>query len=550
MITNRPSTWDKVVDVVVMGSGAAGLTAATLAHDGGASVLVLEKSAQLGGTTGVSGGMPWIPLNSHLAEVGVTDSREEALAYIRRLTLGTEPDPALVETFVDTAAEMLDYLESKTPLRMTAPPGFSDYYADQPGGKPAGRSLEPVPFDARTELGEWASRVRVGPHLPWLTMEEGGKFLTGRDLPDASLAGQRQRDDIRVLGAALAASLVKGLLDRSVALQTDSPVQELVVVDGAVVGVRVSHGGRDELIGARKGVVLASGGFEWNEDMVAGFIGQPIMPLSPPYNEGDGHRIAMEAGASLANMRSFWGQPAILEPDFEIDGRAVPQMASLRSMPGVVIVNRYGDRFVNEGVTYQDLPKAMQTYDPVAVDYPNRAPVWLIFDQRVKDTSVVLPSVLPGQPAPDWIFTASTLAELADQIDLPSERLEATIGRWNGNVAAGQDPDYHRGTFWWEAFMTGGPTPESCMRPVSKAPFYAIEMRNGTIGTNGGMRIDRSARVLSYGRGVIPGLYAAGNASACVFGGAYPGGGGTIGPALTFGYIAGRAVATEPGREV
>ncbi len=550
MITNRPPAWDKVVDVVVMGSGAAGLTAATLAHDGGAEVLVLEKSQQFGGTTGVSGGMPWIPLNSHLGDVGVTDSREEALAYIRRLTLDTEPDPALVETFVDTAAEMLDYLESKTPLRMTAPPGFSDYYADQPGGKPAGRSLEPVPFDARTELGEWASRVRVGPHLPWLTMEEGGKFLTGRDLPDVNLAGQRERDDIRVLGAALAASLVKGLLDRGVAMQAESPVQELVMVDGAVVGVRVSRGGSDELIGARKGVVLASGGFEWNADMVAGFIGQPIMPLSPPHNEGDGHRIAMEAGASLANMRSFWGQPAILEPDFEIDGKAVPQMATLRSMPGVVIVNRHGERFVNEGVTYQDLPKAMQTYDPVAVDYPNRAPIWLIFDQRVKDTSVVLPTVLPGQPAPDWIASASTLTELADQIDLPAERLEATIEHWNANVAAGEDPDFHRGTFWWEAFMTGGPTPQGCLRPVAKAPFYAVEMRNGTIGTSGGMRIDRNARVLGYGRGAIPGLYAAGNASACVFGGAYPGGGGTIGPALTFGYIAGRAVAAEAGRQV
>ena len=239
MITTLPESWNAVVDVLVLGSGAAGLTAATLAHDGGAHVLVLEKADLVGGTTAVSGGMPWIPLNKHLADVGVTDTRDEAIAYIRRLSLGTEPDPALIETFVDTGAEMLDYLETKTPLRMSAPPGFADYYADQIGGKPAGRSMEPVPFDARAELGEAAALVRTSPHLPWLTMEEGGKFLTGRDLPDAGLAERRQDSDTRVLGSALVAALFKGLLDRGVAVQRSSAAQELVMVDGAVIGVRV-----------------------------------------------------------------------------------------------------------------------------------------------------------------------------------------------------------------------------------------------------------------------------------------------------------------------
>jgi succinate dehydrogenase/fumarate reductase flavoprotein subunit len=550
MITSRPEAWDQVVDVVVLGSGAAGLSAAILAHDGGARVLLLEKSDLFGGTTSVSGGMPWIPLNKHLSDVGVTDTRDEAIAYIKRLSLGTEPDPALIETYVDSAAEMLDYLETKTPLKMTAPPGFSDYYADQPGGKPEGRSLEPVPFDARTELGEWASRVRVGPHLPWLTMEEGGKFLTGRDLPDADLAQRREDSDTRVLGAALAASLFKGVLDRGIETRSGSPAKELVLADGAVVGVRVSTASGDQLIGARRAVILATGGFEWNKDMVAGFIGQEIMPLSPPYNEGDGQRMAMEVGAQLANMMSFWGQPALLEPGFEIDGRLVPQMASIRSMPGVMIVNRFGDRFLNEGVTYQDYPKALATYDPVAVDYPNRPPTWVVFDQKVRDTAVVLPSVLPGQPTPDWIHIASTIAELADKIGADPERLEATVSRWNSHVDDGADPDFGRGTFWWEAFMTGGPSPEACMRPVATAPFYAIELINGTIGTNGGARIDACGRVLGSNGDVIPGLYAAGNASACVYGRAYPGGGGTIGPAMTFGYLAGRAAATETPRAI
>jgi len=550
MLTSRPTTWDTVADVVVLGSGAAGLTAATLAHDGGAQVVLVEKADLIGGTTGVSGGMPWIPLNKHLADVGVSDSREEALTYIRRLSLGTEPDPALIETFVDTAAEMLDYLETKTPLRMSAPPTFSDYYADQPGGKKAGRSIEPVPFDAAGELGEWAARTRTSPHLPWLTMEEGGKFLVGTDLPDADLAERRMKADERVLGAGLVAALFKGLLDRGVAVQTSSRATDLIVVDGEVIGVAVDHDGKTEYIGARKGVVLATGGFEWNKDMVAGFIGAPISPLSPPYNEGDGQQMAMQAGASLANMRTYWGQPAILEPGFTLDGQEVPQMASFRSTPGVLILNRRGDRFVNEGVTYQDLPKTLTEYDPVAVDYPNGGTTWLVFDQKTKDRSMILPTIMPGTPAPDWIHQAETLAELADMLGMDPERLEATVERWNGHVKAGEDTDFQRGTFWWEGFMTGGPSREVSLRPVAKAPFYALPLINGTIGTSGGVRIDSDARVLSYSGGPIPGLYAAGNASACVFGGAYPGGGGTIGPAMTFGYIAGRAVAAAGGREL
>jgi succinate dehydrogenase/fumarate reductase flavoprotein subunit len=546
MITSRPDRWDRVADVIVVGSGAAGLTAATLAYDGGADVVLLEKAPLIGGTTGVSGGMPWVPLNRHMADVGVTDSRDEALTYIRRLTLGREPDPALIEAYVDTAPEALDYLEAKTPLRMTAPTTFNDYYAHLPGGKLKGRSIEPAPFDAR-ELGEWAPRVRTSPHLPWLTMEEGAKFLRGEAMPDVERAARRQADDVRVLGPALVASLFKGLLDRGVEVHTSAPVEDLVVEDGAVIGVRSSAG----LIGARKGVVLASGGFEWNEDMVRGFIGDRIEPLSPPYNEGDGHRMAMEAGALLGNMRSFWGQPGIFEPGFEIDGRRVPQMGSIRSTPGVIVVNRHGQRFVNEAVTYQDFPKVLDTFDPVAVDYPNAAPHWLVFDQGVKDSAVVLPTVLPGQPAPDWITQAPTIADLAARIGVDADALEATVARWNAEVAAASDEDFHRGTTIFEVHMSGRqPSPQACMRPVAQAPFYAVQLVNGALGTNGGMVIDTHARVRSQRGGVVAGLYAAGNATASVFGPAYPGGGATIGPALAFGFIAGRDAAAQPARDI
>jgi 3-oxosteroid 1-dehydrogenase len=547
MITEAPARWDRVADVVVVGSGAAGLAAATFAHDGGADVLVVEKAELIGGTTGVSGGMPWVPLNRHMAEVGVEDSRAEALTYLRRLTLGREPDPDLLEAYVDNAADVLAHLEAKTPLRMTAPPMFSDYFADLPGGKPRGRSIEPEPFDARTALGDWAPRVRTSPHLPWLTMEEGAKFLTGAGLPDLDLAARREADDVRVLGPALVAALFRGLLDRGVAVLTGCAVRDLVVVDGQAVGLRTDGDGGEELVAARRGVVLASGGFEWNREMVRAFIGQDIEPLSPPHNVGDGHRMAMEVGARLANMGAFWGQPALLEPGATFEGRPMFQMGTARSNPGSILVNKHGRRFANEGVAYQDLPKVFGTFDPVAIDYPNEAPVWLVFDQRVKDTMVILPTVLPGQPAPEWILRADSVRELAAAIDVDPDSLDDTVARYNTQAADGGDPDFGRGTTWFEGFMTGGPRPEHCVVPLRTPPFYAVQLHNGTLGTCGGPLIDRHGRVRTWGDDdrVVPGLYAAGNAAANVFGPAYPGGGATIGPALTFGALAGRHAATH-----
>ena len=545
MITAGPAEWGREVDVVVLGSGAAGLSAATLAADGGAEVLVLEKADLLGGTTGVSGGMPWVPGNHHMADVGVEDSREDALLYIRRLTHGREPDPALVEMYVDTAPDVIEYLESKTPVRFYAPTTFNDYFEGIPGGKPAGRSIEPVPYDARTELGEWAARTRTSPHLARLTMEEGAKFLRGDEPPDFGVIAQRETDDVRCGGPALVAMLVKGLLDRGVTMETGTAGEDLVVVDDEVVGVLVDRGGTPEFIRARKGVVLACGGFEWNDDMVRAFIGREIFPLSPPHNEGDGHRMAMEVGAALANMTSFWGQPAMLDPEVEFEGNLLYQMGTARSARGVILVNRTGKRFVNEGVTYQDFPKALGAYDPVALEYPTEN-VWLVFDQDTKDSTVILPSILPGQPAPEWMPRADTIRELATEIGVDPDTLEATVARWNEQVAAGDDPDFHRGTVRFETHMSGSfPTPERTMGPIVTAPFYAMPLYDGTLGTNGGPRVDEHARVLRHDGRPIPGLYAAGNASASVFGPAYPGGGATIGPALTFGYLAGRHAASR-----
>ncbi len=540
MITSGPQQWDRLVDVVVVGSGAAGLSAATAAHDQGADVLVLEKAPLIGGTAGVSGGIIWAPLNRHARAAGISDSREEALRYVRRLTREREPDPALVEVYVDRAHEALDYLEQATPLKLMLAPPFTDYYADLPGGKPqGGRSLEPQPFDARSELGERAAQVRTSPHLAPLTMAEGAQVLLGGELP-ADLVEQRQAADVRVLGAGLVAALYRGLLDRQVPVEPATPVDELVVEDGVVTGLRTRPlDGPSQLIGARRGVVLACGGFEWNRTMVQAFIGEPIVPMSPPHNEGDGHRMALEAGALLGNMTSYWGQPAIHDPAVEFEGRPMIQMGGSRAFPGIIVVNRAGRRFVNEASSYQDFPRVVDAFDPLTVDYANQDH-WMVFDQRVKDQATILPSLPPGSPAPAWIARGDTLRDLAAAAGIDPDGLEAGVARWNAQVAAGRDDDFGRGTLWFEAYMTGGPDPQACLQPVATGPFYAVKMVHGALGTNGGARIDADGRVLHMRGGVIDGLYAAGNASANVLGSSYPGGGATLGPALTFGVLAGR----------
>jgi succinate dehydrogenase/fumarate reductase flavoprotein subunit len=539
-------TASRDVDVVVLGTGAAGLAAAVAAHDGGAEVLVLEKADLVGGTTGVSGGMPWVPCNRHMAELGIADSREEAVAYLERLTLGRAPDPTLLAHYVDHAAEAVEYLEDHTPLRMSAPPGFSDYYADQVGGKPGGRSLEPGPFDARTALGAWAPRLRTSPFMPRLTMAEGAKFQLGQPV-DLSVIAEREANDIRVLGPGLVAALFKGLLDRGVTTLTGARATELTTIDGAVTGLHAQTADGDLEVRARKGVVLACGGFEWNRDMVAAFIGRKLVPLSPPHNTGDGHAMAMRVGAQLGNMYASWGQPAVNDPNVTYEGRPLYQFEMLRNAAGTIMVNRHGRRFGNEGVAYNDMTKAFGAYDPVTIDYPNAGPAWLVFDQHFRERMPIL-SVMPGDPVPEWLACAPSIRELAEAVDVDGLALEQTVAQWNDHAQAGHDPDFHRGTVWWESFTTGGPSARKCIGPIRTPPFYALPIHDGTLGTSGGMRITADAEVLDTDGTVIPGLYAAGNASACVFGPMYPGAGATIGPALTFGVLAGRHAATQEPR--
>jgi succinate dehydrogenase/fumarate reductase flavoprotein subunit len=536
-------SWDEVVDGVVVGSGGAALVAATLAADGGSQVLVLEKAQQIGGTTAVSGGGVWVPCNKHMAVLGVSDSREEALAYIRALAKDSAPDPDLIEAFVDTGPEMVDYLEARTPLRFFATAGFTDYYSTYgvPGAKPQGRSLEPVPFPVGVELPAWrdrlASRITMATLGGNTTLEED---LSGKPVDQAEIA-RRVREDIRPKGAALIGALFKGLLDRGVEVRVGVRVREAVLADeGAVVGLVAEQGGVKRRIGARQGVVLACGGFEHNPELVKTYVGYALHPLSPPNNVGDGLLIAMQAGAALANMNSYWGSGAMVDPTVTgPDGAPLVQFDVGRGMPGTFIVNQDAKRFANENVPYNDWPRAFGHFDATQANYANRAPAWQIFDHKLKEGMPIL-SMQPGKPAPAWIAQAPTIRELAGKIGLDPDALETTLRRFNEGAARGEDPDFRRHEIAFQRL--------SKLRPVDSPPYYAISIFPAALGTNGGPKIDRDGRVARASGGCVPGLYAAGNTAANAFGWAYPSGGGTLGNGLVFGYRAGRRIAVEARR--
>lgn len=543
----QSSGWDETVDVIVVGSGGAALAAAVRAAVDGASVLVVEKAPTIGGTTGVSGGVLWVPNNHHLAPAGLEDTREDAIAYVTQIADGAAMDPALIEVFVDRAPEMLEFLEANTPLQTQMVTNLPDYYGAilhrVAGCKPFSRSVEPLPFAARDELGEHADRIQARSTL----LSLGAQTTLVEDLSGGismDELAKRERSGVRVKGAALIGTLVKTLLDRGVEIRTDAPATELVVDDSrAVVGLTVG-GGQPSRIGARKGVILACGGFEWSPEMVLAYLGYEVKPLSPGTNTGDGHVMAMEAGARMGNMTSYWGQGAMYDPAITDDeGRPAAQMA-IGVGPGSIIVNRFGERFMHGAYTYNDFPKVFGNFEHRLPGRPNRPPGWAIFGATVKERQNIL-TMRPGEPAPDWLIQAATIRELADKIGVDPDTLEATVDRYEQYVEQGEDPEW--GDPDGGPGGTGGAMP---LAPIGEGPYYAIQQWPATLGTNGGCRVDEHGRVLGYRRDVIDGLYAAGNTSATVLGGAYVGGGTPIASGMTFGYLAGGHAASRPARDI
>ncbi|OBF18858.1 FAD-binding protein [Mycobacterium kubicae] len=529
-------SWDQEYDVVVLGSGGAGLTAALTAAVSGASVQVFERASTVGGTTAVSGGIVWIPAHDRSAERKLPV--EDALRYLRAQSFGSMDDE-LVETFVRTGPVMLDFVETHSGLRFEIAEGFPDYQPELPGGQPAGgRSLSAAPFDL-SQLGDWAGRITSFP-ADWSNVGFDAE-TRARLHADAARAGE-----LCVAGTALIAGLLKGLLDVGVTPCTGARATDLIVESGQVTGLRITCAGEHRNVRARRGVVLATGGFEWDAALVQAFLRGPMHgAVSPPNNTGDGLRMAMAQGADLANMGEAWWVPIVQIPDDTIDGRQRSRSVRLeRTRPRSIMVNRAGRRFVNEACDYNSMAGAFHYLDPRG-GYVNDC-AWIVFDS-VHFQRYGFLGVNPGEPVPQWFCESADLAELAAKTGIDPDGLRRTIEQWNRNVAAGADPDFGRGSsaydgYWGDdrATTVAGKT----LGPIDTAPFYAVPVRVGAMGTKGGPRTDHDGRVLHVCGEAIPGLFAAGNAMAGVTGRAYGGAGGTIGPAMVFGYRAGYAAAT------
>ncbi|MCB9785093.1 MAG: FAD-dependent oxidoreductase [Deltaproteobacteria bacterium] len=550
--TRRKQRFGEEVDVVVIGTGGAGLVAALAAADGGARVALLEKSQLVGGTTAVSGGVVWVPQNHHMAEAGVSDSREDALGYLRLIADG-RTDDALLERYVDEAPKMARWLEDKTPLRFVALGHYPDYHPEHPGGKPGGRSMETGLFQT-AELGAWAKALRRSPIFgatPMTVTEatEWGVFSKPLSLPYGELA-KRYKAGYVCYGASLVGNLLAGCLAAGVEPRLGISAQALVQDEqGRVIGVEAVGPGEDGAalsIGARRGVILASGGFEWDPELRRHFLGgQLTHPNSPPISHGDGLRMAMSVGADLGNMSEAWWCPSVVVPGEDYDGVQLNRGDfAIRSLPHSIIVNRAGRRFVNEAHNYNDMMKPFFDFDPVAYQRPN-LPAWLVLDQAFVERYLLVTSV-PGMEPPAWIPRAETLEGLAATVGIDAAGLAETVARFNGFAREGVDRDFRRGESVYDHFY-GDPDhqPNPNLGTLERGPFYAIEVHPGAIGTKGGPLTTRDAQVKRPDGGVIEGLYAAGNVMAGITGPGYPGAGATIGTAMTWGWLAGRHAAAR-----
>ncbi|GEM34140.1 putative dehydrogenase [Nocardia neocaledoniensis NBRC 108232] len=542
------------VDVVVVGSGAAGMTAAITAARHGLSVVVVEKASRWGGSTARSGGGVWIPGNPVLRDQAPPDDLAAARAYLRHI-IGDDVPPELIDTYLDRGVEAFEYLTEHTPLAMRWVPGYSDYYPEAPGGRAHGRSVEPVPFDARglgADLATLEPDYGKAPRNLVLTQADFRQIHLGLRNPRSPLralrigvrwiAGRARGRHLLARGQALSAMLCQGLRAAGVPLLLETPLLELTTTGTRVTGVRVGRDRGARAITARRGVVLACGGFEHDEAMRVRYQRAPIgtdWTVGASGNTGDGIRAGQALGAATAFMDDAWWGPSIPLP------RTPWFCLAERNLPGSLIVNDRAERFMNESLPYVEATHRMYGGEHGRGEGPGEnLPAWLIFDQRYRDR-YLFAGLPPRRPLPKRWFEAGVLARadsidaLAREIGVPAAGLTATVARFNGFARTGVDEDFGRGTSAYDHYY-GDPRqrPNPNLGALETGPFYAARLVPGDLGTKGGLVTDSRARVLRADGTTVAGLYAAGNVGAPVMGHTYAGPGATIGPAIVFGYLA------------
>lgn len=545
-----PSTWDEEFDLVIVGSGAGGMVAALTAAETGQSAVIVEKATTFGGSTGISGGGIWIPNNPELRRNGHDDSRDSILEYLSQLTEGRVATKRL-EAYVDHGPAAMEMLEKSRWIKFKWVTGYSDYHPELKGGRPRGRSVEPAPFDTRV-LGEDEGNLRAnsmrGPLGLWVTQRDYHDLAmvkrTWRGRKQTLVAAWRvssnlvRRRHMATNGRALVARFRMAVKEAGVPLWLDTPMVRLVTEDGRVAGVVVTRNGRNQHIKARRGVLLATGGFDHNTQMRQKFLpegGRPDFSAGAPENTGDGIQAGMELGAAVDFMDDAWWMPSVLHPV-----GAVMSLVSERAIPSHVIVSQDGKRFTNEASPYVNF-----VHDQLSGKHLH---AWFIMDARTR-SRYPFAQILPGAPIPQAYYDAGTvrrapsLPELAELVEVPADALVQTVERFNNFAREGKDHDFGRGESAYDHYY-GDPTLKNPnLDVIDKAPYYAVRLTIGDLGTKGGLVCDEHARVLREDGSVIDGLYATGNSSAAVMGNEYAGPGATIGPSLTFGYIAARHAA-------
>jgi succinate dehydrogenase/fumarate reductase flavoprotein subunit len=537
-------------DVIVVGSGAAGLSAALAASSNGATVLVLEKSSKLGGASALSGGLFWAPNNHHIRECGLEDSREEALGYAKQAAADTF-EPELVETYIDMTPRVVEFIERETSQRFSVFEGYSDYYPRWYGGKMNGRTLIPNLYELAKLPEDLRSKIRISPRMfPLAPGEVAIKAgAAGLKKLDFDTIASRVAEGIVGFGASLVASLVEGGLKHEARYRTGVRVRRLSEREGEVTGVVAESDSNELEITARHAVILASGGFEWNQEMKNHFLrGPDLANASPPDMQGDGHLMGMAVGAALGNMNEAWWTVSTRIPGEEYEGHPLVRPLDWeRLLPRSIFVNREGKRFTNESAHWHGVIKGFHEFDILNGRYRN-IPAYMIFDEGFHEKYALL-TYMPDQDLPSWIQRGNSLEELASKISVDPRGLAETVRRFNANAEMGVDPDFHRGENPHDNFMSDPSSKNPNLGPIDKPPYYAVEVIPGSVGTAGGLRINTKAQVRYVLGGVIRRLYAAGNASSNVLGMGMTSGGGSIGPCLVFGHIAGVNAAREAPSE-
>ena len=565
------NSWDHSTDVLVVGSGNGAMTAALCLYEMGTrDVLMIEKADKYGGTSSLSGGGVWIPCSHYAFESGAKDSPEEAREYLKQ-TIPSYVPGDMLDTYIAEGPKMLRFMHNRTQMRYESLGMYPDYYTDLPGAKTGHRSMEPATVNI-SELEDWQN-LRQTHHMMYLfdrismTQKEAHVLVTRapgwmgltfkliwNHFTDFGWLFKDKRSRRLACGSAGVARLRLSMQDRKMPLWLKTEMKELVTdSNGRVTGAVVVKEGKTMRIEARKAVILAAGGFEANQQMREQYLPKPTnkdWSAACPTNTGDAHRAAMALGAATAQMDGAWWCTTFSAP-----GEPQPRLAIMeKSLPGSCVVNQKGKRIANESQNY--MAYQMEFFAKHSDANPCH-PSWFVFDRRFRESYIVGP-LLDNQSNPDsripkeWLSSgfltmANTIEELAQKTGIDVAGLKQTVANMNEYAKTGEDKEFKRGSTAYDRYYGDEHvTPNPCLAPIEKAPFYALRIDPGDFGTRGGMVTNTKAQVVKQDGSVIPGLYATGNCSAAILS-TYPGPGATLGPAMTFAYIAAKEITVFRG---